>query len=1532
MYHSIYKNGQFLATETYSTNSIDPNGTSSDTYQVAPIVNGVEGEKCDSVAPFASGSNYFDIPVDRPKSTLTTTTTITTDENGNELPENQWHTETKVNEYTIGDTSCGDLDGDGEYELIVKWDCASRDNSQASLTGNVYLDAYKLNGKKLWRIDLGKNIRAGAHYTQFLVYDFDMDGKAEVACKTAPGSIDGAGKYVSETSSVEEIRNANDNTVSYVNQNGYILDGNEYFTAFDGETGKTIDTIYYPIPRLDYESWGDTNGNRCDRYVASVAWLDGQRPYAVYWRGYYMGRNGRQRHGACGISLENGVLNPKYKFDTYSEDTDAYTPGNEKYVGEGNHNMTVADVDDDGNDEFISATLCYEVNDEDKLMPKWYGGRQHGDALHIGNYDPTNNNFEYFSVHEHGDFGMTLIDAKTGEEAFHVSDSNDTGRGLIANTGMGGYYQMSSNAGTYVAYGNNVFKKVNASMGQNFRIFWDGDLYDEELDLSSMVVKAYYSDKTSKTITDYTVSGYDSTKVGKQTVTVHYLDMTDTFDVTVAEGELSSIEIASNPSKTTYFTGEQLDTSGLSVKLNYANNSSKTITDGFDVSGFDNQTVGTNTLTVSYGGKTTTFTVTIVNSELTSYVNDDFESYDDSQITLKSQTLTKQTQDLGPFKLTLGTSGKKTDSYPHFAILTDNGNKSLEIATGGMSNPSRGPIIEFGDSIALPDFADIPANKYLVFDFDALYQGDTSNVQLYGVTDSYLSTSSDKLTYDQYLSVNKNANIPIGKWVNIHLVVNSKKDLFLTISDKSGNVLDSRKVTTSGDKFEKFVFYGGVGKIQLDNLKIYEDKISSLTLTPPTKTSYALGEELNLDGMVAKLNYSDKSVGTTAYTVSGYDKTKVGKQTVTVSYGDYSANFDVTVNGISSIEVTPPTKTTYLEGQDLNTDGMVVTAVTSDNQRITVPAGYSVRGFNKTKLGKQTITVTYQGLSTEFEVNVNSVKSIELTKPTKLEYKYGESLDTSGMSVKAIYDDNQSEVIKSDYSVTGYDKTKSGTQTITVTYRNQTATFDVTVAEPVITKFEITTPPTTTEYYVGQDLKTDGMVVTVTFEDESTKTTTAYTLSGYDKNTVGAQTVTVSYKGFSATFDVTVKEAEKVEISDVTVEDKTYDGKPIEYSGTATSDNYNGDYEYIWEKADGTVLDSAPINAGSYKLVVKVSDETFAHTGSKEIPFNINKAALTITAENKSIAFGMNAPEFTCKADGLVDGDTISATYSCDYTVESPIGDYAIIPTDCTFTSGSKDNYDITYVNGTLTVKEAQKVEINGVTVENKTYDGIAVQYSGTAESADYDGEFDYIWQTADGITLDSAPINAGDYKLVVKVPSDNLEYVGSTEVPFTIDKADLTITAENMSTNVNSVVPAYKFTSSGLIGDDELDTIFSCEYTKDSDVGTYVITPTDCTFTSDVKNNYNIEYVNGTLSVYGSSYNKASKTVKIYSNHDTDVDCYVVSYAENGTLDGIKKEHCSLKADEISTIDISSLNIAENDSIKIFLWDNNLTPVEITN
>ena len=96
--------------------------------------------------------------------------------------------------YSANDTSVGDLDGDGEYEMVVKWDPSNaKDNSQEGYTGNVYLDAYTLDGTRLWRIDLGRNIRAGAHYTQFIVYDLDGDGKAEVAAKTADGTVDGAG-------------------------------------------------------------------------------------------------------------------------------------------------------------------------------------------------------------------------------------------------------------------------------------------------------------------------------------------------------------------------------------------------------------------------------------------------------------------------------------------------------------------------------------------------------------------------------------------------------------------------------------------------------------------------------------------------------------------------------------------------------------------------------------------------------------------------------------------------------------------------------------------------------------------------------------------------------------------------------------------------------------------------------------------------------------------------------------------------------------------------------------------------------------------------------------------------------------------------------------------------------------------------------------------------------------------------------------------------------------------------------------------
>jgi hypothetical protein len=159
---------------TDSTNYLDSAGGSG-TYTVKAVTGGVEGET--SAPALVIDNGYLNIPITAPPS-------------GTNLGGASYS-------YSANDASIGDLDGDGQYELVLKWDPSdARDNEMSGYTGTCILDAYKLDGTKMWRIDLGKNIRAGAHYTQFLVYDFDGDGMAEVAMKTAPGTKDGTGAFL----------------------------------------------------------------------------------------------------------------------------------------------------------------------------------------------------------------------------------------------------------------------------------------------------------------------------------------------------------------------------------------------------------------------------------------------------------------------------------------------------------------------------------------------------------------------------------------------------------------------------------------------------------------------------------------------------------------------------------------------------------------------------------------------------------------------------------------------------------------------------------------------------------------------------------------------------------------------------------------------------------------------------------------------------------------------------------------------------------------------------------------------------------------------------------------------------------------------------------------------------------------------------------------------------------------------------------------------------------------------------------------
>src|SRR5262245_64507839 len=255
--------------------------TQSNAYSVRPIVFGVEEppSAAFTLPPAAPVQQYLRVPLQVPP--------------GGTTPAGEAYT------YSPNDTSTGDLDGDGEYELVVKWDPSNaKDNSQSSYTGNVFIDAYKLNGTRLWRIDLGRNIRAGAHYTQFQVYDLDGDGKAEVACKTADGTIDGAGTVIG------------DPAADWRNSAGYVLAGPEFLTVFNGQTGAALASAPYVVPRGTVGDWGDTYGNRVDRFLAAIAYLDGKRPSLVMARGYYT------RTVLAAWNWRDGALTNVWTFDT----------------------------------------------------------------------------------------------------------------------------------------------------------------------------------------------------------------------------------------------------------------------------------------------------------------------------------------------------------------------------------------------------------------------------------------------------------------------------------------------------------------------------------------------------------------------------------------------------------------------------------------------------------------------------------------------------------------------------------------------------------------------------------------------------------------------------------------------------------------------------------------------------------------------------------------------------------------------------------------------------------------------------------------------------------------------------------------------------------------------------------------------------------------------------------------------------------------------------------------------------------------
>jgi len=445
--YNLYRDGTKVNSEPLNvSNYTDAAGTTASKYTVKAVVRGKE-EATASKDATVWGQNYLEITPDHGNLTST---------------------------YVPNDACMADVDGDGELEILMKFDNASwagTSYQKAGYNGEYFIiEVFKLNGKRLWWVDLGPNMADFQNNEQNIVaYDWDQDGKAEAVMRASDGTV-----IHMADGTTQVIGDASKNYLAATSSGQWFIhEGNEFLVYMNGETGKPYQVMEYPLKRLEdgetnlEKAWGDGYGHRSTKHFFGAPYLDGRKPSIFLARGIYT----RHKFVALDVNPATHELEVRWRWNC----NDSSSP----WYGNGYHNYAIADVDWDGRDEICYGSMVIDDNGKG-LSTTGYG---HGDAQHHGDFNPYVHGQEIFACLEDSpSWGNNYRDGTTAKVYYKYTSGRDDGRcmaGNFSNDYPGAMAFSGYDDPISCVTADHITGLVKTGLSDNMRIYWDGDLQEE---------------------------------------------------------------------------------------------------------------------------------------------------------------------------------------------------------------------------------------------------------------------------------------------------------------------------------------------------------------------------------------------------------------------------------------------------------------------------------------------------------------------------------------------------------------------------------------------------------------------------------------------------------------------------------------------------------------------------------------------------------------------------------------------------------------------------------------------------------------------------------------------------------------------------------------------------------------------------------------------------------------------------------------------------------------------------------------------